>query len=287
MKEKKGYLMQIGVIGGSGFYGFLDNVEEVIIETPFGTSSRIELGTVEDIEVVFLQRHGAPGQLKTGHAVPPHNINFKANIYALHNLGVTRIITSSAVGIVDDNNGAIRPGTVILPNQLIDFTPPITFYDGKFTVKMASGRIGQGVVHVDVTNPICSELRDTFIQAWEKVGTGKPLIPQATYTRLTGPRFETAAEIKALKKLGTTIVGMTMTKEAFLARELEICYASACIATNYAAGLQDKITHEEVVEIFNKQIETVKEFFRVTLTLIPDKRNCECSRTLEWAGSED
>ncbi|MFQ6122998.1 MAG: MTAP family purine nucleoside phosphorylase [Candidatus Heimdallarchaeota archaeon] len=278
--------MRIGVIGGSGFYGFLDNVEEIIIETPFGASSRIELGTVEDIEVVFLQRHGTPGQLKTEHAIPPHEINYRANIYALHELGVTRIIASSAVGIVDDKNGTIKPGTVIIPNQLIDFTPPITFYDGKFTVKMGSGRIGQGVVHVDVTNPICSELRNTFIQAWQKLRGIKSLVPQATYTRLTGPRFETAAEIKALKKLGTTIVGMTMTKEAFLARELEICYASACIATNYAAGLQDKITHEEVIEIFNKQIEMVKEFFRITLTLIPDERKCECSRTLEWAGSE-
>ena len=279
--------MRIGIIGGSGFYGFLKDVEEVIVETPFGLSPRIERGTVEGIEVIFLQRHGAPGQLKAEHAVPPHQINFKANIYALHDLGVTRIITSSAVGIVDDRNGMIKPGIVILPHQLIDFTAPITFYDGKFAVQVASGRRVQGLIHVDVTNPLCAELRAAFIQAWQKVGTGKPLIPQATYTRLTGPRFETAAEIEALRTLGTTIVGMTMTKEAFLARELEICYASACIATNYAAGLQDKITHEEVVEIFNREIETVKKFFRATLELIPEKRNCECSKTLEWAAHED
>jgi len=275
--------MRIGVIGGSGFYGFIEDCEELVVETPFGTAPRIERGRIEGVEVFFLQRHGAPNQSKTGHNVPPHKINFKANIYALHELGVTRIITSSAVGIVNDRHGMIKPGHVILPNQFIDLTIPITFYEGNFAVKTASGRIGQGVVHVDMTNPICPELRSAFTHAWRNMGEQTSLIPEATYTRLPGPRFETAAEIEALRVLGTTIVGMTMTKEAILARELEICYATACIATNYAAGLQAKITHEEVVTLFNQQITTIKEFFRNAIGRIHEERNCECSRSLEGA----
>lgn len=275
--------MRIGVIGGSGFYGFLEDGEELVVETPFGTAPKIERGRIEGVEVFFLQRHGAPNQSKAEHSVPPHKINFKANIYALHELGVTRIITSSAVGIVNDRHGMIKPGYVILPHQFIDFTTPITFYEGNFAVKTASGRIGQGVVHVDMTNPICPELRSAFTRAWRNMEDQTPIISEATYTRLPGPRFETAAEIEALRVLGTTVVGMTMTKEAILARELEICYATACLATNYAAGLQAKITHEEVVTLFNQQIATIKDFFRNTIGRINEERNCECTRSLEGA----
>jgi 5'-methylthioadenosine phosphorylase len=282
-KKRKYRALRIGIIGGSGFYRFLEEGEELVVETPFGTAPKIKRGRIDGVEVFFLQRHGAPNHSKMGHTVPPHNINFKANIYALHELGVTRILTSSAVGIVNDRHGMIKPGYVILPHQFIDFTAPITFYEGNFAVKTASGRVGQGVVHVDMTNPLCPELRSAFTQAWRALGDHTSLIPEATYARLPGPRFETAAEIEALRALGTTIVGMTMTKEAILARELEMCYATACIATNYAAGLQAKITHEEVVTLFNQQIATIKDFFRYAIGKIPAERNCDCARALEGA----
>ena len=176
--------MRIGVIGGSGFHGLLEDGQVQIVETPFGSSPRIEHGTIGDVEIIFLHRHGKPGKLEIGHAVPPHKINYKANIFALHKLGVTRIIASSAVGIVDDQNGTIKPGHMIIPNQIIDFTDPITFYDGTFTAKVESGRVGKGVVHVDVTNPICSELITTFVHSVQSLKESPSLIRDATYMRL-------------------------------------------------------------------------------------------------------
>lgn len=217
---------KIAVIGGSGFYT-LDvataTTELPSIDTPYGAVGGLVECTVAGKSVVFLARHGG------GHKVPPHQINYRANIFALKSLGVTNIIAANAVGGIGDSCG---PGVLVIPDQILDFTygRHATFFDC-FDDEMS---------HIDFTYPFEGEARSALIKAsneFEREFGSKFIVRNGVYACMQGPRLETAAEIKKLKSDGASLVGMTVMPEAALAREKGIDYASVSLVVNWAAGL--------------------------------------------------
>lgn len=254
----------LGVIGGSGFYNFLDEPESIMVETPFGKIS-VQKGKINEKIIIFLPRHG------TNHTIPPHNINYKANIFALFKLGVTRILSSCAAG---STRKEIIPGSYVIPDQFIDPTfYPYTFFENGFSVTTKNGNKISGVVHTDMTTPYCSDIQkilQEILKDKENVQIG------GTYAKLYGPRFETAAEVKMLALMGADLAGMTTVPELILARELGMCYGNLAIVTNYAAGLQIEVTHDEVVDLFKTKIEEVQSLFKETVCKIPNEKSCSC-----------
>ena len=256
--------MQIesAIIGGTGVYdpGLLSAAEPVHVETPYGSVAGT-VGTYQGRGVVFLPRHGR------NHQIPPHRINYRANIWALRQLGVRQILATTAVGSLDP---AVTPGTFLLPNDFIDFTRQRqnTFFDE-----------GQ-VVHVDVTTPYCARLRATLAAAAESLGMA--LRGQGTYVCTDGPRFESPAEIRFFAHIGGTIVGMTGLPEVVLAREAEICYAAVCLVTNMAAGLAGQpLTHEEVLAQLRTNGDDVKELLFTALALSSPDESCACRHAVQ------
>lgn len=231
----------IGIIGGSGFYSFLNDPLREEIATPFGNTVLFS-ETIENREIFFLNRHGS------GHSVPPHSINYKANIYALWKKGVDFIVSTTAVGVLKD----YEPGDVILLDQFVDFvSPPITYFDGKFSLTKLSGEKKEGVIHTDFSEPYCPLLRKVI----NKLGSKHNIFIKngGIYILTRGPRFETPAEIAIMARNNWgNVVGMTNPNEVILARELEMHYSTIAIATNFAAGISaSPITHLEVLDIFN------------------------------------
>lgn len=265
---------RIAIIGGSGVYDpkLLANVREEWVSTPYGKVG-VKIGEYNEEEIAFLPRHGE------GHSVPPHSINYRANIWALYELGVERILSTSAVGSL---NEAMKPGDFVILDQLLDFTKTrhYTFYDGE-----DSPHDRKFVAHVDFTDPYCPELRKALMSAAKELGFNYH--PTGTYACMEGPRFETRAEIRALKILGADVVGMTQCPEAILARELEMCYASVAIVTNFAAGIsREKLTHTEVVELMAKKSEEIKYLLMNSIKHIPKERRCSCKDALKGATGE-
>ncbi len=209
----------IGIIGGTGVYdpAIMEGVHEKVVGTDYG-EVKIMMGDYQGEAVAFLPRHGGD------HSVPPHLINYRANIKALYKLGVKRIIATAAVGSL---NFEYKPGTIVIVDQFIDFTK------GRIPTFFAGDE--RGVVHVDMTEPYCPEVRKALFEAAELTGTD--VFDRGTYVCTEGPRFETAAEIKMFKTMGGDVIGMTAVPEAVLARELGICYATVSMVTNYAAGI--------------------------------------------------
>ncbi len=252
--------MLVGVIGGSGFYK-LEGVEDIkreIIETPFGDVNGF-IGKVDDKEVIFIPRHSEE------HSIPPHLVNYRANIFAMFKMGVKYVIATNAVGSVRKK---FPPGSIVLPNQIIDLTKnrTYTFFDGHFKITTKNGREKGGVVHTDVTEPYCRKLQGYILESSRKIPMEISI--NGTYVCMEGPRFETPAEIKFIQMIGGDLVGMTGSPEVFLAKELELCYASISVVTNYAAGMQEKVSHEEVLEIFNDVAPKVGKLIIETIKLI-------------------
>ncbi|MBN2653897.1 MAG: S-methyl-5'-thioadenosine phosphorylase [Nitrospirae bacterium] len=260
--------MSIGLISGSGLYE-IDGLKvcgEKPVETQFGApSAPYRLGEIESIPVTFLPRHGFP------HSIPPHKVNYRANIQGFKLLGIDRIIAVTAVGSI---NPDIKPGSIIIPDQIIDFTygsRESTFYD--------SGK----VVHVDFTEPYCREMRSSIISAAHK--TDINVYERGSYICVNGPRLETAAEIEFFRRSGADIVGMTAMPEAVLSRELEICYCGICIATNFAAGItNERLTTSEVIETMNASTERLKTLLKAAIAEIPQNRSCGCKDALKDSG---
>ncbi len=253
--------MKIGLIGGSGIYDpkVFGKAEIIAVETPYG-DVKVYKGYVDDIEVYFIPRHGEK------HQYPPHKVMYKANIYAFKSLGIERILSTNSVGAI---NTKLKPGTIVVPSNLIDFTlRGDTFYDNE-------------TVHIDITEPFCKEVRTAIILSC--IDLGIEFYPRGTYVCTHGPRFETSAEIKMFKKLGCDIVGMTIYPEVSLARELEMCYASICTVTNFAAGYQDKLTAKEVIDIVKRNEEKLKRLIAESIKRIPKERNCSCAKILKDA----
>lgn len=259
--------IEYGIIGGTGFYHLFSEDEKKAVKTPFGEVI-VSNSTIEGRKVAFISRHNSD------HSIPPHLVNYRANIFALHSLGVKYIIASSAVGSLITT---IKPGDFVIPDQFIDFTigRPKTFFDGKFKIKLHNGQTREGVVHIDVTHPYCSNIRTKLISNLKE--TTENIHEKGVYVCTEGPRFETPAEIKAFQILGGTIVGMTSVSECVLARELNICYASVCLVTNYASGLQAKVSVEEVLELFEKKKVILKKLVFDTIKLIDTTQDvCNC-----------
>ena len=259
---------KIAIIGGTGVYDprILNGLREETINTKYGAVS-LKIGNYSNKEVAFLSRHGE------NHAVPPHKVNYRANIMALKEIGVEKVIATAATGSL---NLEMRPGDFVLVDQFIDFTKsrPLTFYE----------EIGQGVVHIDMTEPYCREVRNVLTQAGQMLDM--KIYHRGTYVCTEGPRFETPAEIKMYSQLGGDLVGMTSVPEVVLAKEAEMCYATIATVTNFAAGISPTpLTHAEVVEAMNKNNENLKKLIMQTIEIMTKKRGCTCKTALGELGS--
>ena len=244
----------LAIIGGSGLYSLGDDyllLEQMPRKTPFGdTSADLLLGRWDDIAVAFLPRHGA------GHRVPPHAVNYRANLWALKQAGVDSIIAVNAVGGI---SAAMAPSTLVLPHQIIDYSSgrEHSFFDG---------RDGE-VRHVDFSQPYSEPLRASLQRAAAKQGLS--FEATATYGSTNGPRFETAAEIERMRRDGCDIVGMTGMPEAALARELEIDYACLALVVNWAAGVDDSnISMEEIMANLEQGIGRIRPLLLAAARLI-------------------
>jgi 5'-methylthioadenosine phosphorylase len=210
----------LAIIGGTGLTQ-LSNLEVThrqVARTPWGEpSGALTFGKINNREVVFLARHGH------GHSIPPHMVNYRANIWALHAEKVTHVVSVASVGGIRADLG---PGVIAVPHQIIDYTSgrKATFYEGD----------ERGVVHIDFTHPYCESLRQSCMEAGRRAG--QPMVEGGVYATTQGPRLETAAEIDRLERDGADMVGMTGMPEAALARELDLCYAAIAVVANYAAG---------------------------------------------------
>ncbi|MDO8587691.1 MAG: S-methyl-5'-thioadenosine phosphorylase [Armatimonadota bacterium] len=258
----------IGVFGGSGFYSLLEDVREIKIETPFGPpSDLIALGNVEGKRIAFLPRHGRR------HEYPPHTIPYKANIWAMKELGVTRIIAPSAVGSLQTH---VKPGDFMVCDQFVDRTSGRgdTFYNGPITT------------HISAAEPFCAELRELAVSIIRKQGL--PVHDGGTTVVIQGPRFSTKAESKWFTSMGWGIINMTQYPEVILALEQEMCYVNIALVTDYDAGLVGAegarpVTAEEVEKMFISNIERVKGVIFDMIERTPLKRACACSQILRHA----
>ncbi len=256
---------RIGLIGGSGIYdpGLLKNVEKIKAYTPYGSpSSHITVGEYSGIRIAFIPRHGE------GHTIPPHAINYRANIWALRELGVERVLAPSAVGSLQEE---YKPGELVLPDQYIDRTwgRAGTFYDG-----------GQ-VAHVSMADPFCRELTDIVYDVG--VSISLPIHKGGTYICIQGPRFSTRAESKLYRSWGAHIIGMTLIPEVNLAREARMCYLTIAMITDYDVWAEKPVSAEEVVKTMKENVEKVRKLLEKAIPKIPDERGCQCGKYLDEA----
>jgi 5'-methylthioadenosine phosphorylase len=227
------------------------------VETPYGSVEPV-VGKLSDLEIVFMSRHGQ------NHATPPHLVNYRANLWALRDLGVQKILATAAVGSLSPDFGI---GELVLLDQFLDFTKnrPQTFYEGG----------PKGVLHVDMTEPYCPALRQVILKASEHLGL--QVKNGACYVCTEGPRFETPAEIRMFQRLGADLVGMTSVPEVVLARELGMCYASIGMVTNKAAGMAaHPLTHAEVMESMKELGGKVAQLIHASFKLWTSSQNCQC-----------
>lgn len=242
-------MTKIAIIGGTGLAsikGFEITGRE-IVQTPYGEpSGPLVQGLLANHEVYFLPRHGA------GHTIPPHKINYRANIWALKKAGVEQVIAVNAVGGIRKD---MQPAALIVPNQIIDYTV------GRTNTFFEEGL--KQVVHIDFTEPFCEKLRASIIQTAEEHSIN--VIKEGTYAATQGPRLETAAEINRLENDGCHLVGMTCMPEAALAREQELCYASLSVVANLAAG---RGTEELTMEVIEKNLNMGMERARKLIELV-------------------
>jgi 5'-methylthioadenosine phosphorylase len=253
----------IAVIGGSGFYEFLDSADEVRIETPYGPpSDPLVIGEIAGKRVAFLPRHGRD------HRFPPHKIPYRANMWALRSVGVRQVIAPSAVGSLTADYG---PGTLAIPDQLVDRTSgrAQTFYD-------------EGTaVHVQFADPYCPVGRSTAIDA--ALAVGWEPVPEGTLVVIEGPRFSTRAESRWYAAQDWTLIGMTGHPEAVLARELALCYTTVTLVTDTDAGIEEGegVTQEEVFRVFAANITRLREVIMKIIVDLPMGRDCPCPHALD------
>ncbi len=258
-----GQQAEIGVIGGSGFYEFLESADEVEVQTPFGAPSEpLVVGEVGGRRVAFVPRHGRD------HRFPPHKIPYRANLWALRSVGVRQVLAPSAVGSLTPAYGA---GTLAVPDQLVDrtFGRSQTFYDGGFPV------------HVQFSDPYCPAGRASVISAARSAGWGP--VEAGTLVVIEGPRFSTRAESRWYAAQGWTLIGMTGHPEAVLARELAMCYTTIALVTDTDAGVAEGegVTQEEVFGVFSANISRLRDLIVNVIEDLPLERTCPCPKTLD------
>ncbi|MGC2297680.1 MAG: S-methyl-5'-thioadenosine phosphorylase [Acidobacteriaceae bacterium] len=258
---------EIGIIGGSGLYSMpgLTGVHEERVSTPFGDpSDAFVLGDLEGRKVAFLARHGR------GHRILPSELNFRANIYAMKKLGVERILSVSAVGSLKEEH---KPGDFLIPDQFIDRT-----------FHRISTFFGDGVVgHVAFGDPVCAAVAQTIVNACKTEGvTAKS---GGTYVCMEGPQFSTRAESNLYRSWGADVIGMTNLQEAKLAREAEICYATAAMVTDYDCWHEghDDVTIDQIVKVMNQNAANACRVVKAAVAAMPSERNCACKSALQYA----
>ena len=258
---------QVGIIGGSGLYDIegMERVREVRERTPFGRpSDTVRVGTMGDISVAFLSRHGR------GHRVNPTGINYRANIYALKSLGVQRVISVSAVGSMKES---VRPGDVVFPDQFIDLTK-----------RRASTFFDEGLVaHVAFGEPICRPLSHDLAHAAQTAGA--TVHRSGTYVCIEGPQFSTKAESRLYRQWGVDVIGMTNMPEAKLAREAELCYATVALATDYDCWheTEEAVTVEAILATLHQNVALAKRILRTVIPVVSSGEPCACNRALRDA----
>ena len=262
-KNYSKYKPKIAIIGGSGVYdsGIFKKEKEIKIKTPFGyPSAPIEIGDFSGKKVAFLARHGK------NHQFPPHQVPQKANLWALRKLGVERIIGIGAVGSLKKE---FKPGDIVVCDQFIDFTKKrdYSFYNKE-------------TVHVSLADPFCPELRRLFYKEAKKLKIS--IHQKGTYLCIEGPRFSTRAESNFFRGF-TDIIGMTLIPEAVLARELELCYVSLAMVTDYDVWQPHPVNIEEVIETMGKNLERIKTLLKIAIPKIKNQRNCPCKESLKNA----
>lgn len=257
----------LGVIGGSGLYSMpgVENPREVELNTPFGKpSAPVVTGSLDGAPVAFLARHGL------GHHISPTEVNYRANIYALKSLGVERILSISACGSLRED---YAPGEIVIPDQLFDFTRnrKPTFF-------------GEGIVaHISIPEPFCPDLSaqlfDTLQQTDAKIHRGGSMIT------IEGPRFSTRAESNVFRSWGMSLIGMTTSPEAFLAREAEICYTVMAHVTDFDVWhiSEEPVTVNLVVEILNRNTQVAQQAVQILARGMSSDRKCTCGQALESA----
>lgn len=254
---------KIAIIGGSGVYdsGFFKKEREVKVKTPFGfPSAPIEIGELLGRKIAFLPRHGKE------HQFPPHKVPKRANIWALKNLGVERIIGISATGSLKKS---FRPGDIVICDQFIDFTKKrdYTFYD-------------EGATHVSLADPFCPDLRKLFYKEAQKLKI--PVHPKGTYFCIEGPRFSTRAESRFFRNFAD-VIGMTLLPEATLAREMEMCYLSLAAITDWDVWADQPVDANEIVRTMKGNLKKISKLLKTTIPQIQEKRNCLCKESLKNA----
>lgn len=260
-------MSRIGIIGGSGLYQIdgLKNIKTVHVETPFGDpSDAYIIGKLENREIVFLPRHAH------GHRLLPSEVPYRANIYGMKKLGVTYIISVSAVGSLRDD---YKPTDVVLIDNFFDRTNqsrPNSFF-------------GDGIVaHVQMAHPVCHQLRRILFNAGKSVGVY--VHEHGVYLNMEGPQFSTLAESRTYRAWGMDVIGMTQMSEARLAREAEICYATMALVTDYDCWHEvetvETVSADTILKVMHKNTETAKKIIQRALPLIPEENTCDCNNAL-------
>ncbi|HAL29429.1 MAG TPA: S-methyl-5'-thioadenosine phosphorylase [Coriobacteriia bacterium] len=255
----------IGVFGGSGLYSLLESPAEVTVHTPYGDpSAPITYGEIGGRVVAFMPRHG------TSHTIPPHMINYRANVYAMKQMGVSRIIGPNACGSLQAH---VKPGDFVVCDQFVDRTKgrKDTFYDGPQTT------------HVSSADPYCPTMRQVAVETARELGIS--VHDGGTVVVIQGPRFSTRAESRWFASQGWEVINMTQYPESYLARELEICYCNISLITDYDAGTAGAtpVTNDEVVRVFAENTEKIKSLLYAMIPALPEERPCLCATALEGA----
>ena len=259
----------VGIFGGSGFYEFLDDdVEEVAVDTPYGPpSARIRIGEIEGHRVAFMPRHG------DDHALPPHRINYRANVWAMKQVGAKRIIGPSACGALKPE---LAPGTFVISDQFVDRTRSRedTFYDGPQTT------------HVSAADPYCADLRSTLVECARELEI--PVADGGTVVVIQGPRFSTRAESRWFSAAGWDVVNMTQYPEAWLAREQELCYANVCLVTDYDVGLEGMpdvppVSADAAFAVFKENLDKLRALLFAAVPRIGPQPQDQCATALASA----
>ena len=258
---------EIGIIGGSGLYHMpgITNVHEDQVSTPFGDPSDwLTFGELHGRKVAFLARHGR------GHCLLPSDINYRANIYAMKQVGVGAILSISAVGSLKEQH---KPGTFVVPDQFIDrtYARRSTFFGPDIAA------------HISMADPVCAQLGDTLQAACES--NGVTAVRGGTYVCMEGPQFSTRAESNLYRSWGADVIGMTNLQEAKLAREAEICYGTLAMVTDYDCWHpgHDSVTTEQIVNVLNQNNATALQVMDAAVAALPTKRSCHCQSALKDA----
>ena len=263
--------VEIGIFGGSGFYALLEGAREQKVDTPYGEpSDTLTIGEIAGRSVVFLPRHGRT------HRLPPHRINYRANVWAMKSLGVHWVFGPCAAGSLQSH---IRPGEFVVCDQFVDRTwgRADTFYDGPI------------VTHVSGADPYCPTLRPIVVQTARDLGI--PVHDGGTVVVIQGPRFSTRAESRWFRAQGWGVINMTNYPEAILAREQELCYANISLITDYDVGVEDDptvepVTQEMVLQVFRENNDNLRRLLHTTIARVPKTRECPCAGALAHARLE-